>query len=66
MIAISQTKGRPLAVMVVEAMRIMMDSLPWEEGRRLSALGRGWNRLEDLFKKASAQNGRNSDPRKSM
>jgi hypothetical protein len=28
MLEISQTKGRPLAVMVVEAIRVMMDSLP--------------------------------------
>jgi hypothetical protein len=31
LVAISQTKGRPLAVMVVEAIRIMMDSLTREE-----------------------------------
>jgi hypothetical protein len=35
MLEISQTKGRPLAVMVVETVRIMLDSLPWEERREV-------------------------------
>ena len=31
LLEISRTKGRPLAVMIVEVIQIMMDSLPWEE-----------------------------------
>jgi hypothetical protein len=33
----SQTKGRPLDVMVVEAVRIMLDNLTWEERREVIA-----------------------------
>jgi hypothetical protein len=33
----SQTKGRPLDVMVVEAIRVMLDSLPWEERQAVIA-----------------------------
>ena len=31
LLEISQTKGRPITVMVVEAVRVMLDSLTWEE-----------------------------------
>ena len=37
MLEISQTKGRPITMMVVEAIRTMLDSLPWEERQELIA-----------------------------
>jgi hypothetical protein len=33
----SQTKGRPLDVMVLEAVRIMLDNLTWEERQEVVA-----------------------------
>lgn len=37
MLAISQTKGRPLGVMVIGIMRDMLDRLPWEERQEVIA-----------------------------
>jgi hypothetical protein len=37
MLEISQTKGRPLAEIVVKAIRLMMTSLPWEKRQEVIA-----------------------------
>jgi hypothetical protein len=37
MLEISQTKGRPISVLIVEAVRIMVNRLAWEERQEVVA-----------------------------
>jgi hypothetical protein len=37
LLEISQAKGRPLAEMALETVRVMLDSLPWEERQEVIA-----------------------------